>query len=56
MLEIPVGRTDDPSVGLVASFATYALEGTVLEHAQEFYLHRHCELSDFVQKDRRTIC
>jgi hypothetical protein len=49
-LEIPVGRGDDADVAVHGPIASDPFEAAFLQHAQQFHLHLHRHIADFVQK------
>ncbi len=48
--EIVVGRADDPRAGFDRRLAPDAGEGAFLDQAEQFHLHWHRQLADFVEK------
>ena len=53
--EIPVGRSNEPHIHLVRSFAAHGSELPVLQNAQQLRLHGERHLTDFVEKQRSPI-
>ena len=54
-IEVPVGRGNHAHIdGNLAGTADRA-HGALLQHAQQFDLHRERHLTDFVEKDRAAI-
>ena len=51
-LQIPVRRGDDARVGAQHTRPAEPLELPLLQHAQEFRLHRQAHLADFVEEQR----
>src|SRR6202040_4396754 len=51
----PVGGCDQADVQLNWTCATYALELTLLQHAQQFGLQAGSQFADFVQEQRASL-
>ena len=54
-LEIPVRRRDDPQIDGDGLAAAQALDGALLEEAQDLHLQENGELPDLVEEERPAI-
>ena len=54
-VEIAVGGGDDADVNWNFAGAAHRTDGAFLEHAQQFDLHGHGHLADFVEKNRALV-
>ena len=53
--QVGVGRGDEAHVHGDGFARAHPLETAVLDHAQDFLLHRHRHLADFVEKQRAAV-
>ena len=53
--QVRVGRTDQAHIDLHRLARADPLEAAVFDHAQNFLLHRHRHLANFVEKERAAI-
>src|SRR5262245_7993689 len=51
LIEVPIGRGDEPKVDADAACAADAFELMILEHAKQLGLQFERKLADFVEKD-----
>jgi hypothetical protein len=55
LLQVAIGRGDDPDIHPARPGLAEALELTLLQHAQQFCLHGHGHLADLVEEERAAI-
>ena len=53
--QVGVGRGDEAHVHRNGFAGPHPLESAVLDHAQDFFLHGHGHLPDFVEKKRAAV-
>src|SRR5262249_4485073 len=54
--KVTMSGDDDAHIHDNCTIASNALDLTFFEHAQQFRLHSERHISDFVEKDRATMC
>src|SRR5450830_1853745 len=53
--QIPVGRADNPHIGMDCLIAAQTLELALLQKPEQFYLYGRRNFGDFIQKKRPSL-